>query len=207
MTLPFSERVSTASLVSACARRAASSNDVGLVERGDLRLVGEQDVDAGADQLQELGAVPVDAERIGEAERHLPPGLGRDLGRLAERRLGLGPVEQVALEIDDARGADQLGIDLAAAELRADAQEGVHGALAVGRHQDQAAPGRLAALRGRGRLEGHAGGADVVPEDLRRTGRRAVLPMKPARPPNEATPTMVLATEPPEISMAGPMSS
>ena len=35
----------------------------------------------------------------------------------------------------------------------------------------------------------------------------AVLPMKPALPPNEATPTMVLATEPPEISMAGPMSS
>ena len=33
-----------------------------------------------------------------------------------------------------------------------------------------------------------------------------VLPMKPARPPNEAMPTMVLATEPPEISMAGPMS-
>ena len=35
----------------------------------------------------------------------------------------------------------------------------------------------------------------------------AVLPMKPAWPPNEATPTMVLAPEPPEISTAGPMSS
>ena len=35
----------------------------------------------------------------------------------------------------------------------------------------------------------------------------AVLPMNPDLPPNEATPTMVLATEPPDISMPGPMAS
>ena len=69
--------------------------------------------------------MPVDAEGVRQAERDLPSRLGRDLGRLPERGLGLGPVEQVALEVDDARGADQLGIHLAAAELRADAQEGV----------------------------------------------------------------------------------
>ena len=40
-----------------------------------------------------------------------------------------------------------------------------------------------------------------------RTRRPPTLPMKPARPPNEATPTMVLATDPPEISMPGPMAS
>ena len=75
------------------------------------------------DQLEELGPVPVDAERIGERERHLPPRLGGDVGGLPEGSLGLGPVEQVALEIKDARRADQLGIDLAAAELRAHAED------------------------------------------------------------------------------------
>ena len=65
--------------------------------------------------------------------------------------------------------------------------------------------GSLAGCRRR-RREGHAGGADVVAEHLAELVV-AVLPMKPALPPNEATPTMVLATEPPEISMAGPMAS
>ena len=119
MTLPFSERVMAASLVSAAARRAASSNDCRLVQRDDLRLVGEQDVDGVADQADELGAVPVDAERIGQAERDLPAGLGRNRRRLAERGLRFRPVEQIAFQVDDARRADQLGIDLAAAELRA----------------------------------------------------------------------------------------
>ena len=35
----------------------------------------------------------------------------------------------------------------------------------------------------------------------------AVLPMKPDLPPNEATPTMVLAADPPEISMPDPMAA
>ncbi len=35
----------------------------------------------------------------------------------------------------------------------------------------------------------------------------AVLAMKPALPPNEATPTIVFAAEPPEISMPGPIAS
>ena len=136
MTLPFSERVSAASLVSSCARGRLVERS-GLIERGDLRLVGKQDVDVGADQLQELGPMPIDAERIGERQRHLPPGLGGDVGRLAESGLGLGPVEQVAFEIEDAGGADEFGVHLAAAELRAHAQQGIHGALAVRRHQDE----------------------------------------------------------------------
>ena len=35
----------------------------------------------------------------------------------------------------------------------------------------------------------------------------ATLPMKPALPPNEAMPAIVLATDPPEISTPGPMAS
>ena len=119
----------------------------------------------------------VDAEGIRQAQRHLPAGLGGDLGRLPEGRLGLRAIEQIALQIDDARRADQLGIDLAAAELRADAEEGVHGALAVRRHQHQAAAGGLAPLCRRGRRERHAGGADVVPAARHGAVRVAAVPL------------------------------
>jgi hypothetical protein len=44
---------------------------VDLVERADLGLVGEQDVDVVLEQLQERGAMPIDAERIGQRERDL----------------------------------------------------------------------------------------------------------------------------------------
>ena len=74
------------------------------------------------------------------------------------------PVEEVAFEIDDAGGLDERGIDVAGAELRAYAEEGVHGPLPVKRHEDQRARGRSTAGRG-GRIEGDAGGADVVAED------------------------------------------
>jgi hypothetical protein len=52
-TLPFSDRVRAASW---CPLRALGRlvERVRAIERGDLRLVGEQDVDVGADQLQEL---------------------------------------------------------------------------------------------------------------------------------------------------------
>ena len=35
----------------------------------------------------------------------------------------------------------------------------------------------------------------------------ATLPTKPARPPSDATPVAVLAADPPDTSMAGPMSA
>ena len=42
---------------------------VGAVQAADLDLVGDQDVDVPGDQVGELGAPAVDAERIGQAER------------------------------------------------------------------------------------------------------------------------------------------
>jgi hypothetical protein len=42
---------------------------------------------------------------------------------------------------------------------------------------------------------------------MRPNSSPATLPMKPANPPREATPTMLLAAEPPEISVAGPMAA
>ena len=150
--------------------------------------------------------MPIDAERIGKRQGHLPPGLGGDTCRLPEGGLGLGPVEQIALQIDDARRGDEFRIDLAATELRADAQERVHGALAVRRHQDEGAGCRLAALGGGRRREGHAGGANVVAEhaaELVVGGLADEARLAAERGDAD----MVLATEPPEISTAGPMAS
>src|SRR5438874_13124263 len=42
---------------------------VSLVQRADLRLVGEQDIDLALDQFAERGAMPPDTERVGEAQR------------------------------------------------------------------------------------------------------------------------------------------
>ena len=54
-----------------------------------------------------------------------------------------------------------VGVDVGRMQILRGAEIGVHGALAVGRHQHVAAPGRGAVGRRR-RGERHAGGADVV---------------------------------------------
>ena len=62
------------------------------------------------------------------------------------------------------REAQGFGMDVIDAEILGRAEERVHGALAVGRHQDVGACRRGPALRGRS-VEGDAGGTDVVDED------------------------------------------
>ena len=42
-----------------------------FVQRPDLGVVREEDVDRGSDQLEKLGAVPLDAELVRKRERHL----------------------------------------------------------------------------------------------------------------------------------------
>lgn len=137
---------------------------VRLIERGDLALVGEQDGDAGLDEVEELGAVAVDAEAVGEGEGDVAAGLAGDLGGLAEGGLGLRAVEQVALEVDDLGGGDGGPCHLAVVELGRAAEERVHGALAVGGDEDQRARRGGAAVGGRG-VEGDAGGLDIVAEN------------------------------------------
>ena len=70
MTEPFAERVSAATLAVA-AHRFHRGVEVALVERADLGFVREQHVDLVLDESQPLGPVAVDAERVGERERHL----------------------------------------------------------------------------------------------------------------------------------------
>ena len=106
----------------------------------------------------------VDAEGIGQSEGNLGAGLLRKPRRLLEGVLGLVAVEQIALEIDDARRLDERGIDVGGSEMHARAEKRVHGALAVRRHEDEAARGGLAVVGRRG-VVGDAERADVVAED------------------------------------------
>ena len=76
----------------------------GLVEAVQLALVGEDEIDrAGADEIEEFGAIAVDAERVRQRQRDVALGVMRDLGRLEEGLLGVRRVPQIALEIDDLR--------------------------------------------------------------------------------------------------------
>ena len=74
ITLPAALRVRAA--IATWPRTAARGRGEvgGLVERADLGLVGEEDVDVAVDELAKGRAVAPDAERVGEAERHLAPG-------------------------------------------------------------------------------------------------------------------------------------
>ena len=67
-----------------------------------------------ADQVEELGAVAVDAERVRQRQRHLAAGGVGDRRRPRGRRpWPRGAVEQIALEIDD-RGCrrSSVGVDV-----------------------------------------------------------------------------------------------
>ena len=88
------------------------------IERGDLGLVGEQDVDVVLDEVEELVAVPLDAERVGQRERHTVSRVVRGARRLAERVLRLRLVPQVALEEEHLRACQQLVVELGGSELR-----------------------------------------------------------------------------------------
>ena len=144
----------------------------GLVERADLDLVGEQDVDVAGDKVAEVGAMTLDAERVGERQRHLGAGGVGDRGGLAKRLLRQRRVKQIAFEIGDLGGADEAGVDVVRPELDAGAEIGVHRALAVRGDKDQAARGGGAARR-RGRVEPHALARSGRGETPRPAGRRA----------------------------------
>ena len=87
---------------------------------------------------------------------------------LDEGFLGVLGVPEIAFEIDDAGGRDLRGVDIGRRQILRGAEIGVHGALAVRRHQDVGAAGG-GAVRCRLGFERDAGGADVVgvePADL-----------------------------------------
>ncbi len=137
---------------------------IDLPEGADLRLIGEEDVDMLAQQVAERGAVPVDAEGVGEREGDLAAAFVSDAGRLDEGLLRRRRIEEIAFQIRHPRPQDQRRIDVRRAELNAGAEIGVHGALGVGRDEDEAARRRRAGVHRR-RVEGDARRADVMGED------------------------------------------
>ena len=108
-----------------------------------LALVGKHDIDrAVLDQIEEFRAIAIDAECIRERERHLPARAVRDLGRLAERLLGMRRIPKIALEIDDGRRGNLFGLDIFRMQILRRAEISVHRALPVRRHDYKAASGR-----------------------------------------------------------------
>src|SRR5882757_3915048 len=134
-----------------------------------LGLVGEHQVDrALLHQIDKFVAIAIDAERIRQGQRDLAAGVVRDLRGLHEGLLGVLRIPEIAFEIDDLRACDIGRIDIAGHEVLRRAEIGVHGALAILRHQDVGAAGGRP-LRGRPGFERDAGGADIVgvhPPDL-----------------------------------------
>ena len=135
------------------------------------------------DQLEELVAVALDAERIRERERDPAVGAVRDLGGAPDGVLRRGRVPEVALEVGDRRALDQRLVDVGRVELGAGTEERAHRALGVGRDDHEAATGRRTVGRGR-RVEVHARRCAGRARTPCRTCRRRSRPMNAALPPN-----------------------
>ncbi len=86
-----------------------------------------------------------------------------DLRGGPERRLGARRIEQVTLEVEHLRALDERAVEIQGAQLDAGAEVGVHRALRVRRHQDEAARGRGTHARRRHAI-GDTRGGDVMAE-------------------------------------------
>ncbi len=109
--------------------------------------------------------MPLDAERVGEAQRDAMPGTMRNRSGGSKGFLRPRRIEQITFEIADLGGTDQLGVEVLGAQLDAGAEIGRHGALPVGRDTDQA-PRRAGAGGRRRGVELHPDRAEVVAENL-----------------------------------------
>ena len=135
-----------------------------LVESLELVLVGEQDIDGPIPhQAKKFVPIPVDAEGIRKGQGDLVSGGVGNLGSPHESFFRCGRIPKVAFEVDDTAVPHERLVDIVRGQLLAGAEEGVHGALAVGRDENVAARGRRAVLRMR-RFEVHADRPDVMGE-------------------------------------------
>lgn len=135
-----------------------------LVERDDLVLVGEQDIDVLFDEANEVGAMAIDAEWIRQAEGDAPAGAMSDSGRFLEGFLRLWSIPQVAFEVGHLGAGNQVRVDVFRPDLCAGAEKGLQGAMGVGRDQNEAASGGWAGAGGKS-VENDSKRADVVAED------------------------------------------
>src|SRR5690606_38329987 len=130
------------------------------------------DVGRGLDEGQQLGAPAGDDEGVRQGDVHLASGGVGGGGGGLEGGPRRSRIEQTTFQIDDGRGADDLGVDVGGRRRVGRAQEGANGALTVGGYIVQSAA-RAQALIGSAvqdrAVEGHARRADVV-ADARRQG-------------------------------------
>ena len=118
---------------------------VGLVERFELMNVGKHVIDGlGLDQVQELGAEPVDAKRIRQGEGGGALMLVGIVGRAHKGLLGLHRVPQEPFHIGNCGAANFVFQDIGFGQFMTGAQIGVHGALAVIGDKDHAPGGHRA---------------------------------------------------------------
>ena len=140
--------------------------EIGIGEqRQELGLVGEQHVDlTGLEQLQELGPPVVDAHDVGKAQGRLAPRAVGDAQRLAEGiACTLGVPEP--LGVGHVGCGDVVFAYVIGVQFVGGAQVRTHGAVGVGRHEDQAASCR-SPIRRNGGLVAHTGRTQVVHEHL-----------------------------------------
>ncbi len=145
--------------------RQCSNAGVEIVQpgqRGQFMFVGKQDIDvAGIDQRAEIIAMTRDDKRIGQRERNLAPRGARGGNRPAHRAARLFRVPQIPFEIQHLRVGDHAVIKRLGRQKLRRAQERVHCALAVGRHENQATRSRWLAGTHR-RVERDPAGADIM---------------------------------------------
>ena len=123
---------------------------VDLVERLQLLGVAEQHVHLVSHEGGEVAPVPIDAERVGQRQRHLAPVGVSHPGSATERLLCIVTVEQVALHVEHRARGDRLLVEVIGAQVLGDAEVGAHRALGVRRHDDDAPSRRRVVERGAG---------------------------------------------------------
>ncbi len=105
-------------------------------------LVGKEDVDQPlVDELHEIIPMPINDEAIWQREGNLAARPFRGIDRGAHGSTRLFRIPQIAFQIEDRRRTDQVEIKRWFRQKLRCAQKGVHRALSVRRHQDQAARG------------------------------------------------------------------
>lgn len=146
-------------------RRYGCFEIVDFVERQQFLFVPEQDVDFVFDQRTEIGPMTVHTETVRQAEGHLSIRVVCDTGSAPECQLGIVAIEEIALHVEDLSGGHEIGIDITGFHERRHAQIGVHRALRIGSHHDDATT-RWYSVELVPRSKMHSNGTKVVTEDV-----------------------------------------
>lgn len=129
-------------------------------------LIGEEDVDARTDQLDEAGAEAIHKEGIGEREREPLARILHDADGRLQRLVGVQLVPEIALDVGDCGLREHLDVDVGHAEASGCAEERAHGALRIRRDVDQTATGRDRSRGGERGVEADPNRAEILGVDV-----------------------------------------